>query len=85
MKSPRKYTWETFAIALSFIAMWIYFLVWLWAGRQEAPLAPAWQILLLPSLVLLAVIFARRMRRVLALLRGKGKDTSSSANGHPKK
>jgi hypothetical protein len=86
MKSSRSYSWETIAIAASFAAMWIYFLVWLWAGRNEIELSPAWQFLLLPALVLLIVIFARRLRRVLALLRGKSDGTTlPSVNGHPKK
>jgi hypothetical protein len=75
MKSPRSYSWETVVIAVSFLAVWVYFAAWIWAGRNETPLSAAWQLLLLPALVLLAVVFVRRMQRVMSSLRGQSKST----------
>jgi len=70
MKSE-KYSWETIGIATSFIAVWIYFLVWIWAGRSQIELSPFWQLLLLPALVAMLIVFVRRMKRVLGAIRGK--------------
>lgn len=78
-------------IAISFFAIWIYFLIWLWAGRREVQLSPAWQLLLAPSLILLAVVFVRRVKRVLSSLRGeddqgrRSPGQSRPTNGHRKK
>jgi hypothetical protein len=90
MKTPRKNSWETSVIAISFIAVWIYFAARIWAGRNEITISPAWQLLLLPSLILLIVIFARRLRRVLGSLRGEdGHEQEPTVwpppNGRPKR
>jgi hypothetical protein len=65
-----KYSWETIGIAISFIAVWIYFLIRIWAGRAEIELSPFWQLLLLPALIAMLVIFVRRMKRVVNAIRG---------------
>jgi membrane protein implicated in regulation of membrane protease activity len=83
MKPQRSYTWETVVIILSFLAVWVYFAAWIRAGRNETPLSPAWQLLLLPALVLLAVVFVRRVQRVMNSLRGESKSTSPHGKSTP--
>lgn len=55
--------WETIVIALSFVGVWIYFFAWLIAGRREEPLSAWWQLLLLPCLVALFIVFRQRFKR----------------------
>lgn len=91
MKSQRSHSWETYAIALSFVAVWIYFAAWIWSGHTRVQLSTAWQLLLLPALVIMAVIFMRRLRRVLASMRGENDEDSPvlppnrTFNGHARR
>ena len=52
-------------MALSFVALWAWFLAHQSAARAGAPLSLAWQIPLFVSLALLIWIFVRRARRAL--------------------
>jgi membrane protein implicated in regulation of membrane protease activity len=76
MKSQRNFSLETLVIAGSFVAVWIYFGARIWAGRAEIQLSPFWQLLLLPALVLLAIVFVRRTKRVINALRGRDEQGS---------
>lgn len=75
MKAERNFSLETLILAGSFVAVWIYFGIRIWAGRREIELSTWWQLLLLPALILLVIIFVRRAKRVLGALRNN--DTNS--------
>lgn len=66
---PKHPLWETIVIALSFVGVWIYFFAWLLAGRAEEPLSAWWQLLLLPCLVALFIVFRQRFKRAQAIMR----------------
>lgn len=57
--------WETWTMALSFVALWAWFLAHQNAARAGEPLALAWQIPLLVSVALLIWIFVRRTKRAM--------------------
>ena len=61
--------WETWAMALSFAALWAWFMAYLGASRANQSPAIWWQIPLAISLVLLVWIFVRRTKRTLAALK----------------
>ena len=61
--------WETWTMALSFVALWAWFLARQNALRAGQPLSSWWQIALGVSLGLLVWIFVRRLRRALAGLK----------------
>lgn len=84
MKPQRNFSTETLIIAGSFVAVWIYFIARIWAGRAQVTLSPFWQVLLLPALVLLVIIFVKRLRRVARALRGEF-DDAPTRNGQHKK
>ncbi len=55
--------WETLVIIASFAGVWIYFMLWLSAGRARTPLPLYWQLLLVPCLVALFFVFRKRLAR----------------------
>ena len=61
--------WETWALALSFAALWAWFMAYLSASRPGESLSVLWQIPLFVSLAVLIWIFVRRMKRALAGLK----------------
>ena len=61
--------WETWAMALSFAALWAWFMAYLGASRPGASLSVLWQIPLAVSLAVLVWIFVRRTKRALAGLK----------------
>lgn len=65
--APRPW-WETLVIAASFGGVWIYFLIWISAGRAKDALSPWWQLLLTPCLVMLFLILRRRIKRAREVL-----------------
>lgn len=65
----KKPLWETLVIAASFAGVWIYFFAWLAAGRDKTPLAPTWQLLLVPCLIALFIVFRRRLARARSTMR----------------
>ncbi len=71
--------WETWTMALSFVALWVWFLAYQNAGRAGEPLSLLWQAPLLISVALLVWIFVRRMRRALAGL----KEVQPARRGRP--
>lgn len=82
---PSKYSWETLVIAASFVAVWIYYLLRMRASHGDTPLSPASQLLLLPAVVLLVVVFVRRMTRVFGAMREAMNRSGSPPNLRPKK
>lgn len=61
--------WETWAMALSFAALWAWFMAYLSASRTGESPSVLWQIPLVVSLAVLIWIFVRRMKRALAGLK----------------
>ncbi len=61
--------WETWAMALSFAALWAWFMAYLSASRTGESPSAWWQIPLVVSLAVLIWIFVRRMKRALAGLK----------------
>ncbi len=61
--------WETWAMALSFVALWAWFMAYLSASRPGGSLSAWWQVPLAVSLAVLIWIFVRRMKRALAGLK----------------
>ena len=61
--------WETWAMALSFVALWTWFMAYLSASRPGGSLSVLWQVPLVISLAVLIWIFVRRMKRALAGLK----------------
>ena len=57
--------WETWAMALSFAALWAWFMAYLSASRAGESASVLWQIPLAVSLAVLIWIFVRRMKRAL--------------------
>ena len=68
--------WETLVIAGSFAGMWIYFFAWLAAGRAQTPLSPYWQLLLLPCLLALFLVFKKRIKRAQNAVREASEQNS---------
>ena len=61
--------WETWAMAASFAALWIWFMAYLSASRVHESPTIWWQIPLAVSLAVLIWIFVRRTKRALAALK----------------
>ena len=61
--------WETWTMALSFVALWAWFLAYQNAARAGESLSYLWQIPLFVSLALLLWIFVRRLKRALAAIK----------------
>ncbi len=61
--------WETWAMALSFAALWAWFMAYLSASRVNESPSTLWQIPLVVSLGVLVWIFVRRTKRALAGLK----------------
>ena len=58
--------WETWTMALSFVALWAWFLAYQNAARAGESLSLGWQIPLFVSVGLLIWIFVRRLKRAMA-------------------
>lgn len=57
--------WETWAMAASFAALWVWFMAYLSASRVNESPSALWQIPLAVSLVVLIWVFVRRTKRAL--------------------
>ena len=66
-------------MALSFVALWAWFLAYQNAARAGEPLSQWWQVPLIISVVLLVWVFVRRMKRALAGL----KEVHPARRGRP--
>lgn len=57
--------WETWTMAASFVVLWVWFIARQLAFRAGEVPSALWQIPLIISVVVLALIFVRRMKRAL--------------------
>lgn len=71
--------WETYAMALSFVALWVWFLARQAAFRAGQMPSVLWQIPLIVSVIVLVWIFVRRMKRALSGL----KEVHPARRGRP--
>ncbi len=55
---------ESWVMAACFAAVWIYFIVWIAARKYGSGLSNWWQLVLLPLLIIVLVITARRISRI---------------------
>ena len=60
----KRWNGESWVMAACFAAVWIYFLVWIAARKFGSGLSNWWQLILLPLLVIVLVITARRVSRI---------------------
>jgi hypothetical protein len=60
----KRWNGESWVMAACFAAVWIYFLVWIIARKLGNDLSNWWQLILLPLLVIVLVITARRVSRI---------------------
>lgn len=60
----KRWNGESWVMAACFAAVWVYFLVWIAARKLGNELSNWWQLILLPLLVIVLVITARRVSRI---------------------
>jgi len=60
----KRWNGESWIMAACFAAVWIYFLVWIAARKYGSGLSNWWQLILLPVLVIVLIITARRISRI---------------------
>jgi len=60
----KRWTGESWVMAACYAAVWIYFIAWIIARKLGNDLSNWWQLILLPVLVIVLVITARRISRI---------------------
>jgi len=60
----KRWNGESWVMAACFAAVWIYFIVWIAARKYGSGLSNWWQLVLLPLLIIVLVITARRISRI---------------------
>ncbi|MEO6908391.1 MAG: hypothetical protein ABI210_10925 [Abditibacteriaceae bacterium] len=60
----KRWNSESWVMAACFALVWIYFIVWILARKLGSELSNWWQLILLPLLVIVLVITARRVSRI---------------------
>lgn len=65
--------WETLAMIASFALVWVYFLAFQSARRENLTPHVAWKLALLVAVGVLVWVFVRRLKRILAALNSQNK------------
>lgn len=60
----KRWNGESWVMAACFVAVWIYFIAWIAARKYGSGLSNWWQLVLLPLLIIVLVITARRVSRI---------------------
>lgn len=60
----KRWNGESWIMAACFAAVWVYFIVWIAARKLGSELSNWWQLILLPILIIVLVITARRVSRI---------------------
>lgn len=60
----KRWNGESWIMAACFAGVWVYFIVWILARKLGSELSNWWQLILLPLLIIVLVITARRVSRI---------------------